>query len=143
MCVCCYYYYSQGRKEGDPSLFSPCLFGPREGPSTVPALCVAHLMQFSGQLQKVVLYQRRRKGFKSISDVPGVTPLWGYSAHSGHMGVHYIDSGKVGRWDMQQKETNQCSPGLPGWGWGLQDGRSGRADSGIPGEEAYPFSHRH
>lgn len=32
------------------------------------------------------------------------------------MGVHCMDSGTVGRWDMPLKEPKQRSRGL-GWGW--------------------------
>lgn len=53
------------------------------------ALCLhsAQLILCNSQdnSRKVVLCQRRRKGFKSIRDMPRVTPLWGYSAHPGHM----------------------------------------------------------
>lgn len=141
MCVRCYYHYcSQGRKEGDPCLFSPC-----GGPSTVPAFCTAHFMQFSGQLQKGSSLSEEKKGLqehKGRAQGHTVVGVQRTSRAHGWMFTTWTQA-KWGGGDMQQKETNQCSPGIRGWGWGRQDGRSGRADSGIPGEEACTFSHRH
>lgn len=87
------------------------------------ALCLhsAQLILCNSQdnSRKVVLYQRRRKGFKSIRDVPRVTPLWGTVYILGTwMDVHYMDLGKVGRWGHAAKGDRPVQPRAPGVGAG-------------------------